>query len=269
MITMTSMTPGAFLRQPMDGPIKPDSDLSGFGGVHGGLTLGLLVMAMQNALTPDYGPNAQLRSAVARYHRPITEEFQVETSVVRAGRSVATLAARVDSAAGIHVDATAIFATPRSEDRPGFGPPAPAAPPPQDCELYFGPTEFVPILSHLEFRFVGANRPFTGSAEPELTGWVRMIEDEEPPDVYRLAFLMDALAPSYGSVLSEPTLVPTIELAVRPGGGLATASSPWVLLRARTRTAGPDGWIDEEIDAWGPDGAHLGSAQQLRLVLAN
>ena len=42
MITMTSITPGAFLRQPMGGPIKPDSDLSGFGGVHGGLVCTLL-----------------------------------------------------------------------------------------------------------------------------------------------------------------------------------------------------------------------------------
>jgi hypothetical protein len=41
-----------------------------------------------------------------------------------------------------------------------------------------------------------------------------------------------------------------------------------VLLHARTRAASGDGWIDEEIHAWGPDGTHLGSAQQLRLIRA-
>ena len=77
---------------------------------------------------------------------------------------------------------------------------------------------------------------------------------------------MDALPPSYAAILSALAPIPTVELTVRPGQSLARASSPWVLLHARTRAASADGWIDEEIHAWGPDGAHLGSAQQLRLM---
>lgn len=77
---------------------------------------------------------------------------------------------------------------------------------------------------------------------------------------------MDALAPSFAAVLAELRMVPTVELSVRPGDGLARASSPWVLLSARTLSATADGWVDERIDGWGVDGAHLGGAQQLRLV---
>ena len=89
-----------------------------------------------------------------------------------------------------------------------------------------------------------------------------------PPGTSRLILLMDALAPSYAAILSALAPVPTIELTVRPSENLARASSPWVLLHARTRAASADGWIDEEIHAWGPDGAHLGSARQLRLIRA-
>ncbi|MFC6561097.1 hypothetical protein [Nonomuraea cavernae] len=112
----------------------------------------------------------------------------------------------------------------------------------------------------------GTNRPYAGGAEPELTAWIRLLEDDEPPDVHRLALLMDGLAPSYAAVLSELALLPTVEFAVGPAIGLLRTASPWVLLRARTHRASADGWVDEGIDAWGPDGDHLGSARQLRLV---
>jgi NAD(P)-dependent dehydrogenase (short-subunit alcohol dehydrogenase family) len=106
------------------------------------------------------------------------------------------------------------------------------------------------------------------SPEPALTAWVRLREDDHPPGTRRLILLMDALAPSYAAILSTLVPIPTVELTIRPNQNLARASSPWVLLHAQTRAASADGWIDEEIQAWGPDGAHLGSAQQLRLMRA-
>jgi hypothetical protein len=118
----------------------------------------------------------------------------------------------------------------------------------------------------MEIRPVGPNRPYTGGAEPELTAWIRLLEDDEPPDVHRLILLMDGLAPSYAAVLTELVPLPTVEFTVGPAAGLKRAASPWVLLRARTHQAGADGWVDEGIDAWGPDGDHLGSARQVRLV---
>jgi hypothetical protein len=87
--------------------------------------------------------------------------------------------------------------------------------------------------------------------------------------VARFIFLMDVLAPSCTAVLSTLVLVPTVELTVRPGAGLSGASSPWILLRARTFAATPGGWVNEQIAAWGPDGTHLGTAHQLRLVRAS
>ena len=76
--------------------------------------------------------------------------------------------------------------------------------------------------------------------------------------------LIDALAPSYAAVMTAPGPVPTTEITVRPGIGLRSASSPWVLVRAVTRSASADGWIDEQLDVWGIDGTHLASALPLR-----
>jgi hypothetical protein len=118
----------------------------------------------------------------------------------------------------------------------------------------------------MQIRPVGPNRPYAGGSEPELTAWIRLVEDDQPPDLLRFVLLLDGLAPSYAVMLTSLALIPTVELTVRPAAALATVTSPWVLLRARTRAAGADGWSDEEIQAWGPDGGYLGSAQQLRMI---
>jgi hypothetical protein len=69
-------------------------------------------------------------------------------------------------------------------------------------------------------------------------------------------------------VLTTPVAIPTLALTVIPGSGLAAASSPWILLRARTLSSSADGWIEERLDAWDARGGHLGSGQQLRVIAA-
>ncbi|MFI6451421.1 thioesterase family protein [Streptosporangium amethystogenes] len=252
---------GALLRKPVDDLVDPGKRLWGFGGVHGGLTLALLTAAMG-----ERAPGALLQSSTARYHRPLYREFRVEVSPVRSGRTLSSLAGRATTGQGVHVDASATFGSPGRASWPVVSPAAPAAPRPADCEVFTIPPEFVAISTAMEIRAVGPNRPYSGGADAELTAWIRLVEDSEPPDAHRLILLMDGLAPSYSAVLPELLPIPTVEFTVRPGAGLARAESPWVLLHARTHQAGADGWLDERIDAWGPDGDHLGSARQLRLV---
>lgn len=260
------MSPGALLRYPStDRPIEAPGHLWGFGGLHGGLTLSLLVAAMRRRAS-DPG---RLQSATARLHRPLTSAFSIQTEVLRPGR-VTTLGARTVTGDGAgttpEAEASALFAPKRRDAYAPIAPVAPSAPPPEDCELFAIPPEFVPISVYMEIRPVGPDRPYAGCAEPELTAWIRLTEDDEPPDEDRFVLLMDALAPSYAAILTDLKLVPTLELTVRPGAGLAQAASPWVLLHARTHTADPAGWIDERIDAWDVKGVHLGSANQLRIV---
>jgi hypothetical protein len=139
-------------------------------------------------------------------------------------------------------------------------PPMPVAPPPSQCPVFAVPPAFAPFSRHTEIRPVGSARPFRGGPEPELLAWLRLTDDDLPPDEARLVRLMDALAPSYAAVLDAPTPIPSVTFTVTPGHGLPAAMSPWVLLRARTSACGRDGWLLERLDAWAPDGTHLGSA---------
>jgi hypothetical protein len=255
--------PGVLLARPVPGHLVLGEHLRGFGGIHGGLALALMTSAMQRQTAGE-----PLRSVTARYHRAIAGEFRIEVTPIRSGQAVRTLAARATGENGLYTDATGVFGPSLHAGWPLVAPRPPAAPSPIDCAVFPVPPEFARISAYLEIRPVGPNRPYGAGAEPALTAWVRLREDVRPPDTSRLILLMDALAPSYAAILSALAPIPTVELTVRPSENLAGASSPWVLLQARTRAASAGGWIDEEIQAWGPDGAHLGSAQQLRLIRA-
>lgn len=257
-------SPGALLAGPTGGIIDPGAKLGGFGGLHGGLLLALMVSAMS-----EQAPGVRLHSATSRFYRPVSGEFSIKADVTRRGRVVSVLCAEVASDRGVHAQATAVYGSSQSGDWPAVIPEPPSAPPPLECETFSIPPEFAPISEFMEIRPVGPNRPYSGGPDPELTAWIRLLEDDQPPDVLRFVLLMDGLAPSYSAVLANLVLIPTVELTVRPGDALIKAASPWVLLRARTRVAGLEGWSEEVIDAWGPDGSHLGSAQQLRVVRAD
>jgi hypothetical protein len=58
----------------------PRRPLRGFGGIHGGLALALMTSAMQRQAAGE-----PLRSVTGRYHRPITGEFRIEVTPIRAG----------------------------------------------------------------------------------------------------------------------------------------------------------------------------------------
>jgi acyl-CoA thioesterase len=256
---------GAALHELLDAPSVPaplavDRSLWGFGGVHGGLVLALATAAMRSPAL-----NA-LRSVTGHFLRPVRGDLTIETSDVRVGRTAQVVSATVSSAGRAALVATSTHGGVAASSAP-IAPAAPEAPPPMDCDVFELPTEIVPFAAHTEIRPATPSRPFGGGDVAELTAWIRLRGDDAPVDEARLIVLVDALAPSYTATLRELVLVPTIELTVRPGTGLADASSPWALVRARSTAASEDGWIEESIDAWTPQGAHLGSARQLRLAV--
>lgn len=256
----STLTPAALLDGPVHEQFDLAQDLWGFGGLHGGLALALLTKAMHDRVA-----GAHLRAVTGQFHRPLREPFAVDVADVRSGRTVRSVRALAVAGGTAHVSAAATFSKPLGRPSGNVAPAAPPAPRPEDCERFFIPTEFVPFARHTEIRPVGPDRPFAGCEDPELTAWLRFVGDDTPVDTARLVVLMDSLAPSYTALLTTPVLIPTIELSVWPAAGLSTASSPWILLRARTRSAS-EGWVDEQLDAWAPDGRYLGSGHQLRLV---
>lgn len=255
----TASGPARFL----DGAVAADAfavpgDLWGFGGLHGGLVAAILA-AKSAALVPG----GVLEAINATFLRPIRRAFEVDAVVARAG-SVVTATTATAAVRGVaHVVAATTFSFRTGEVRvPRVGQPSPPSGAPGQHARFHVPPELAPFAQHVEIRPVGDNLPFLAGTDPTLTAWIRLLDDDRPVDSLRLVVLLDALAPSITAVLSEIATVPTIELSVHLTG--ASPRSEWVLVRASTHATSPGGLIDERLDAWDEDGAHLASARQLR-----
>lgn len=231
----------------------------GFGGLHGGLALSLVASSIEHSV-----PDHPLRSITGQFHRPIRETFTIESHVVRTGRSVAAVQATGHGSAGVCLTATAIFGSDQEPGVPVYAPDAPDVPGPDLLETLHGMDDKVPVLAQVDVRPVGSIQPYAAAAEPVMTAWMRVKGREAPVDPCSVIFFLDALPPSYTAVLTQPRPVPTLEASAHVTANLPT--SPWVLIRSRTVRASEAGWVTELIDAWDPDGAHLGSAQQLRVA---
>lgn len=234
----------------------------GFGGLHGGLALSLLTAAMR-----DRSRGRVLQQISGRFRRALRTPFALAVHEPSEGKAVSWLDAEAVEGGHVAISASALFAVSGREHAQAIEPKMPAAPPWSHCPIFTVPAEFVPFARRTEIRPVGNTRPFSAGVEPELIAWLRLVDDDLPPDEVRLVVLMDALAPSYAAVLPAPVALPTITFTVTPGSGLAQATSPWILLRARTDTCRRDGWLLERLDAWSPNGKHIGSAEQLRVVM--
>jgi hypothetical protein len=243
------------------GEVRIDPGWWSWNGAHGGLTVALLAAAMRRAA----GGDVPLRSVNAQLLRPVREPLRLTADVVRRGRSVVVTRGTATQGGEVALTGSAVFG------HAGHGPAAPAppmppSPPIAELDEFAVPLDVLPFAGHLEVHPVGPNRPFAGGDEAELTAWLRL-DDDRPIDELRMILLMDGLAPSLGATMSAMTVVPTVELGLHLAPAVRSATSPWVLVRSRTRLAADDGWNSERLDAWGPNGAYYGTATQLRLTL--
>ncbi len=265
--------------RPGDAVFAAEAELFGWGGLHGGVVLARLAAAMSGevaATAGDGGERPLLRSVTGRFLRAVRRDAELSVGVEARGRTVGGGSAEVRHGDRVLVDASAIFGTAvagagssgaASAGGAQLVPDAPVVPPPERCQPFELGDLAPPVGRFVEIRPADDRRPFTGGSTPELIAWLRVVDDEGPPDLGRLIFLADSLAPSWSAVLDEPALVPTIELTVRPTLGAEPADSPWVLVRTTASEMSADGWCRERIDLWGSGGAHLAAAEQLRLLL--
>ncbi len=260
---MTDTTITDLLDRPPAATLPAPAHLWGFGGLHGGLALAALTASMT-----EHAPDRPLRGVVGHYLRSIRDESTIEVGVEHRGSTATTMSGALSDDRGRRaLTATATFAVGTAHSA-GHQPPFPPVPPPEQCEPFALPPELVPFSAGIDLRPATPARPFAGLDVPELAAWIRLAGDDTPVDVVRLVTLLDALAPSYAAVLTEIALLPTVRFSVSPTAALSEARSPWVLVRATSTSMSPDGWGVEALDAWTPDGAHVGTAEQLRVMMA-
>lgn len=243
-------------------------------GPNGGLVAAAVLRGLTAHLDglglPEGEPRSP-RSLTVHFTSPaVPGPARLTTEVVRSGRSLVTLSARLSQGDAVRAVALAAFSPPwpgpgwtdlALPDAIGFD----AAPP-------FLPGLELPFTRFWEYRQVFGGDLFSSSDRAEIGGWIRWDHDgpAEAPlvDAVLVAAMADSWPPATYTVLDRPAGAPTVDLTVHfrctlPTGVMAPGDP--VLARFRTRTMS-DGMFEEDGLLWAPDGTLLAQSRQLAIL---
>ena len=231
---------------------------------NGGYLLGIFVSAMGRTTSlPD-------PLAVSAHHVSASQHLRpadVEVDVVRAGRSYATLAARMHQDGVERVRVLATYGDLGAGDGATveLGTP-PDLPPPDAC---LGRDALTPppnaldaeIRNRFDVRFhpdtLGWRRPGGRTGRGEVGGWVRFADGREP-DSQSLVLVADAMPPAVFDLAPGgwvPTLEFTVYIRARPRSG-------WLRAWFRTRHL-RNGLLEEDGEVWDSGGVLVAQSRQL------
>ncbi len=229
---------------------------------------GYAMLPVLRALRAESG-HADPLSITTHFLRPIQGggDAQIDTAIVRQGRSVSVLSGALTMAETQRLTVSAVFGD-IDDDESGaaIDLPAPAIPPPEECvdraELMQGVA--LPIASRVDVRVPADSAVAAPSNRAITEGWVRLA-DGAPPTVLSLPLFADAFPPSLFAKLGSVGWVPTIELTVhvrrRPANG-------WIQARFECDDL-VGGRMIESGTLWDQEGRVVARSRQLGLLLGN
>lgn len=240
------------------------TDWSAPRGPNGGYLAAIVLNALR-AEVPDQ--ERAPRSLTLHYLRPpAAGAVEVAVTVERSGRKATNLTARLAQEGRLCVLAVAAFATDFPDEVRYTD--APPAVKPRDAIEPMTPVEpMPPIAWRFDQRFALGPFPFTGADEARTGGWLSFHEPR-PLDAAALAMYTDAWLPAPFTRLTTPVPVPTLDLTIHFRSRVPLPSddgSGAVLIDVRSRVA-QEGFCDEDVDLWSPEGVLLAQSRQLAVL---
>jgi acyl-CoA thioesterase len=242
------------------------------GWTQGRATFGGLVAAILyariDALIED---ERVLRSATVSFVGPVAPgPASVRAELLRHGKSVTQAEARIVQNGEVVAVMLASLGAPReSVIAVGAAEPAPAFKSPETAQaLPYIPGVTPEFTQHIDFRYAHGDFPFSGSALPELGGWMRLKESRGPVDILDLFMLVDAW---------PPALLPMVK-GVAPGSSMTWTLEPLSLPKNKTANSwwqykavtdfAKDGYGNCAARIWDDEGNLVALSRQTVVVFA-
>ncbi len=230
--------------------------------VYGGLTTALSLEAVRQELDI---PLHHLRSVQVAFVGPSTQDLVFETTVLREGKSVTTLATECLSSGVLAVRTSMVFTTHRPTTIQHSHPQPPAAERPENITELDRP-HAPPCIQNFQIRPVtGGALPFSGASFPQMIMWARHLDSEGVDPLIALIALADVLPPAAAAVLTEPVPISTISWTfdiINP-----PRSGEWFLLKSSSCQAG-GGYSLQDMEIWSERGELILAGRQTVAIFA-
>ncbi len=229
---------------------------------YGGMTSALCLAAADRLA--DGRP---LRSALIGFVGPSAGRVEVSAEKLRAGRTAASIRARLSSEQGPGVEALFTFSASRESALSQPGPVSPAAPPrPGERALDF-PPEAPAFTGQLEFLWRTDTGPFMGSKKPYELSWVRHRDPASRDHPLALLCLADALPPAVSVTLPGFAPLSSMTWMIDFLSDAPQTEDGWWLLEARADHAA-GGHSTQDMTIWNTAGECVAKGRQMVTVFA-
>tara|TARA_E500000331_G_C17244615_1_gene708593 strand:+ start:780 stop:1583 length:804 start_codon:yes stop_codon:yes gene_type:complete len=226
----------------------------------------LIIPALRSMQVREEHPDPL--SVTAHFLRPGTggELAQINTEILRSGRSVSTVRGSLSQNETVRLELIAAFGN--LLDGTGhdyeISVPPPTIPPPEECVGRSGEQQGVDLVinNRIEMRMAPTTIDSSGIKKAEVSGWIRLLDGRDP-DTLSLVLFADAFPPPIFSYVGRVGWVPTIEFTAhirrRPAPG-------WIQGKFWTEDLN-DGRMIETGLLWDSTGALVAQSRQLAMFL--
>ena len=242
----------------------PDDWMQGRAG-YGGLVGALALKAMRARVPAE----RKVRSLLITFVGPVgPAAFTLATQTLRTGRSVSTVAARVNQADAPCCVAVGSFGGDR-DSTVQIEPAAPPhmAPPHEALELPYIDGVTPAFTRHFNYRWALGELPFTGKGGHEIGGWIQFREPTDCLTEEWLVALADAWPTPALSMLTQPAAASTLtwELGFVHLNRDTCTENDWWAYHAAVDSA-ERGYVHERATLWDPEGRLAAYSRQTATI---
>lgn len=233
---------------------------------YGGLSASLCLEAARLGLAQE----RPLRSALIAFVGPASGTVTVTTEALRAGKTAASVKARLSSDAGLGTEAIFTFASGRESalDKPPAGLPDGVVPPEKGAQGLPFPPGAPDFARHFELYLANGALPFSGDqGEAPLRFWTRFRDPGSREGLTALLGLADALPPAITTGMSDFAPLSSMTWMVDVLDDDVSTQEGWYLLQSEADHA-RGGYSSQAMTVWSSDGRMLMLGRQMVTVFA-
>ena len=226
---------------------------------YGGLSSALAYQAAKLA-ADDLPP---LQSAQIAFVGPLAGDIEVSAHILRRGKNTAFIQAEIKGADGVGLTCNFIFMNRRQSHLDYVNIPAPDFPLiPTDDVVRSGPPEF--FTGHMQYP---DKRLDLGMATNRLASWHRLTEHQGLDHIAELICIGDALPPSAMGLMTEKSMVSSMNWQINMLTDAPTTENGWWYLSSETHHAA-NGASGQYMTVWNSSGEAVLTGMQSVAIFA-